>query len=473
MTNGKQVYNGIQSEVDRLDRAKFTIESELRKNQRDQQYTESKRLECLTVIAQVHVNALLDQGTTGHGEVKAVSMEIEGLIRKRNAAYKQVLSTIDEGRTALRLADEAVTSAESNFEAVRVKVYADLAQSSDVANKRALSDEADRTVFKADELVAEVTDEATEKLLPYRNSPIFQHLLARQFCTDTYQGSGLFARLDRWLAKKIDYTQAVHDFSVMNQLPALAAQKAQDARTAQSRANDEYKVLEQQARHRYNIDGAEKAVKDAKAQRELCRERIGLDQRAMVDYTSKTDPMMATINKRVRDLMGQFSIDTLDRLTRATVDDADELALRQYRELSNELPGLMGREQELQRQLDQAAQDFRKVKTLRDRFSSQNYDSSNRKFDSDFDLNAVLTGYMLGQISQNDFDRNCERNSTVVRESSSYDYNGNSGNNGNNGFSGGSSFGGSDTKSNYSTPDSIGGGGGGSDSGSFSTGDSF
>jgi hypothetical protein len=471
MTNGKQVYNGIQSEVDRLDRTKFTIEGELRKNQRDQQYTESKRLECLTVIAQVHVNALLNQGATGHGEVKAVSMEIEGLIRKRNSAYKQVLSTIDEGRTALRQADEAVTSAESNFEAVRVKVYADLAQSPDVANKRALSDEADRTVFKADELVAEVTDEATEKLLPYRNSPIFQHLLARRYGTNTYQGSGLFARLDRWLAKKIDYTQAVHDFSVMNQLPALAAQKAQDARVAQSRANDEYKVLEQQARHRYNIDGAEKAVQESKAQRELCRERIALDQRAMVDYTSKTDPMMDTINKRVRDLMGQFSLDTLDRLTRATVDDADEHALRQYRELSNELPGLVEREQELQRQLDQAAQDFRKVKTLRDRFTSQNYDSSNRKFDSNFDLNAVLTGYMLGQISQNDFDRNCERNSNVVRETSSYSTNTNSG------FSNGGTFGGSETKSSWSTPDSIGGGGGGggggSDSGSFSTGDSF
>jgi hypothetical protein len=439
MASGKQIYSKIEQQVNHLDRVKSNIESELRKNQNAQQANQAKRIECMNTISTVHVDALLDGSKA---PVRAVNNEVDGLIKRRNEAYRDVLIEMDRSRTNLRLADGGVDQAQADFEAMRSRVYEDLAKSGDFIEKRRLMDEALKHAENCKAVALDIKDETTEKLVAYRNDPIFQYLMARRFGANDYVGKGLFRPLDAWLSKKIDYTQAKHDFDVMSQLPDLAQSKVEEARLAANRASDEYRVIEQQVRRNHRYDDFEKAVVTAKEKREECRNQIATHQKAIDAFQTKNDGIMDTIKKKVLDTMAQFSFATLDRLTKETGSRSDDLALHQYQELNEEAPRLAEQEREIQARLQKAAQDFKKVKTLRDSFSSNNYDSSRREFSSSFDIDRMMQGYLIGQFSINDFDRSCSSSSSITRESSVSYRNESSGwnNGGGNGGSGGSDF---------------------------------
>jgi len=456
MATGKQIYSKIEERVNQLDRAKSSIEGELRRNQHAQQANEAKRLECMSTIASIHVEALLDKTKN---PVRAVTSEVDSLVSRRDQAYQDVLLQMDRSRTALRLADVAVDQAQADFEAMRNRVYEDLAKSGDFREKRRRLDEANGYLDTCVQVAAEIHKEAAEKLVAYQTDPLFRHLLARRFGDADYLGKGLFRSLDGWLSKKIDYTQAKHDFDVLTQLPGLADAKVVDARLAVDRATDNYRVIEQQVRRQHRYDEVEKAVAQAKNKREDCRKQIAEHQKAIDDFQSKEDGIMGQITRKVRETMSQFSFATLDRLTKDTGSRADDLALRQYQQLNDEAPILAAQEREIQGRLQQAAQDFKKTKALRDSYASNGYDSSRREFPGSFDIDRLMAGYLVGHYSLTDFERTCASNSNVVQQTISHQSSNSSS------WSSGSGGG---TDSNFRVSDSI-----SSDGGSSSISDSF
>lgn len=413
MASGKQIYSKIEEQVNQLDRVKSTIESELRHNQRAQQTNEAKRLECMSTIAAVHVDALLDSAKT---PVRAVTGEVDALIGRRDKAYNEILQQMDRSRTELRLADSALEKAQADFEATRARVYETLAKSGDFIEKRRLVDEAEKQVSLCQTVFSEISAEAQAKLPAYRNSPFFQYLMGRQFGTTEYAGKSLFKRLDAWIGKKIDYTQAKHDFDILNQLPGLAETKLQEARLIRDRATDNYRIIEQQIRRSHRYEEAEKAIGAARDKRDACREQIAEHHRSIDAYQTKNDSIMGLIKTKVQQTLSQFSLATIDRLTKETGSRSDDLALHQYQQLVEDAPRLEEQEREIQARLQKAAQDFKKAKTLRDTFVSNNYDSSRREFDAGFNIDRLIAGYLIGQFSLNDFDRNCSSNSSIVHE---------------------------------------------------------
>ncbi|MDT8925361.1 hypothetical protein RBE51_21430 [Pseudomonas taiwanensis] len=455
MATGKQIYSKIEERVNQLDRAKSSIEAELRRNQHAQQANEAKRLECMSTIATIHVEALLDKTKN---PVRAVTSEVDSLVSRRDQAYQDVLLQMDRSRTALRLSDVAVDQAQADFEAMRIRVYEELARSGDFREKRRMMDEANACVDTCVQVAAEIHKETAEKLVAYQADPLFRYLLARRYGNTDYLGKGLFRRLDGWVSKKIDYTQAKHDFDVLTQLPGLADAKVVEARLAVARATDNYRIIEQQVRHQHRYDEMEKAVTQAKAKREDCRKQIAEHQKAIDDFQSKEDSIMGQITRKVRDTMAQFSFATLDRLTKDTGSSADDLALRQYQQLNDEAPILAAQEREIQGRLQQAAQDFKKTKALRDSYASNGYDSSRREFPGSFDIDRLMAGYLVGHYSLDDFERTCASNSSVVQQTQSYQSNSSSI----------SSSSGTRSDNNFTVSDSISSGGG-----SISTSDSF
>ncbi|KAA5541028.1 hypothetical protein FYK55_19205 [Roseiconus nitratireducens] len=72
---------------------------------------------------------------------------------------------------------------------------------------------------RAEANLSEIEQDAARKLPSYKDSALFQYLKDRQFGTSEYEKRGFTRRMDRWLAKFIDYRKAKQGYDFLIKTP--------------------------------------------------------------------------------------------------------------------------------------------------------------------------------------------------------------------------------------------------------------
>ena len=114
-------------------------------------------------------------------------------------------------------------------------------------SKQALAAE---TELKKNELrIAEMREEVAEKLPAYEKSRMFQYLYRRGYGTADYKSRGLTKRLDRWVAKLVNYNKNRQSYNFLRVTPELMAAEVE-------RRRDDFTQLMEQ------IEAIEDAISD-------------------------------------------------------------------------------------------------------------------------------------------------------------------------------------------------------------------
>lgn len=464
---GNKVVGDIQRVVDQEDTKKSAIARQLHRNEQAQEEQRRIKFDSLAKMSDILLESKLDKNSGQN--VRMISADIEHLLAQREKHYGEIESTVEGDRQELKLAQEGHARAKQDLDQLKETIYAEIAGNPAIQDLRKRVEQARIIADSAESLTEAISDEARAKLQSYKQDVVFQHLVARKYGTDDYVGSGLYARLDGWLAGRVNFSQSRHDYNMLLALPAAAKGRESEVEKTHEQLQRELDAAIELVRSTHNLHGAERKLHAASEKLRLCQEHINRDQDAINSFLNKTDDMMRRVRQRAKEVLAQFSIPTLERLVNSTATGEDNLALDNYQQAVRREKQLQEEEQKLQAQLREAEESFRRAKRARDMFKNADYDRTDRRFESGFDMNSLMLGYMAGQLSLNDLSNRCSRDSSIVRESSPSVYGsmtGSSSSSSWDSFSSSDRFGGSSSSS--SSSDSF-----GSSSSSFSSSDSF
>lgn len=290
-----------------------------------------------------------------------------------------------------------------------------------------------------------VQKEVNAKLKDYEDNLFFKYLLDKGFLSSSYKSKGLFRLSDAWLATKIGYSDNFDNYNLLKGMVEISE-------SAFNSLNETF-----------SFNNAQIKSKIFKIEEEIGLIKVKKDYDSVVDNLSELnsgrDNIISEINAIENDqdtyydnavssfakILSQVTDDKLIKFanrTETTLDDqvANEMiSLRKYifRQRDNV--------KSLKDKLESLKADCDKLKKIRNKFIDEDYNSSNYRFDSNFEINKLLTGYMLGHVSSNQIFTSIASESTYVAPTySSYSSIGSSRiSGGSGGFSSTSSMGGS------------------------------
>ncbi len=98
---------------------------------------------------------------------------------------------------------------------------------------------AEAALERAEANLEEIENDAEKKLPAYRESSLFEYLRERGFGTDEYKKRGFTRRMDRMLAKYIDFNKAKQNYEFLINTPQQMRQIIEQDRTALNTVMDE------------------------------------------------------------------------------------------------------------------------------------------------------------------------------------------------------------------------------------------
>ena len=455
-TRGNDIKGKIQAYVDEADHTKSSAESNLHKVKRELESNMERRLVLMQTIADTQMEAMLN------GEnVRDLTGRLTQVLNQREADYQKLEQQMEEARARIKQAELEIATNGGMLNEKRDAAHKEMQGSPEIEALHQQQATLAEEIKRLSALLDDTQDECRSKLKAFDADPSFLHLINRRFGTDQYKGMGLTQLMDGWLAKRVDFQQSFHDYSILQQLPGMAEKRLEEKVQARNEIVDRAERLEREILQRYGVDEAVNRLSKAEARLKDRRRVIADLQNALNDIINGRDGKMQELKAQVGENLQRLSIPTLERLTKATKSDRDEKALEEYKALLERDERLKLQEQQLHIRLREASDTFRRAKQLRDNFVDKGYDSKNRTFRDSFDTNSFINGYIAGTLTQGDLDsqvRSCSTYSSPEesRPSASWSTSNSS----------------SSSSSNWSTGDTF-GSSSSSDSSSWSTSDNF
>jgi hypothetical protein len=272
-------------------------------------------------------------------------------------------------------------------------------------SQRAIAAEAE--LARNESRVGESRKEASDKLPAYKNSRMFQYLLDRGYGTPGYKKRGLTRRLDRWVARLVDFQRAKKSYNFLRVTPELMAAEVKRRRSEFDGLMEQVEAIER--RHSDEIgltQTLEQGVEVGKRRDALVskidteqKQRDEVEKQIAVLSSDKSDFYQQAVArmKRFLESLEESSLDSHARKTASRKDDA----------LVAELRRLGGQVDEARHEIVQMRETFalgqRRGADLSDlsrQFRASEFDSSRSVFKDGFDARPLLDALLRGQTSK-------------------------------------------------------------------------
>lgn len=368
----------------------------------------------LLSIGKVHLAEMIAR------RVQGCTPALHQLNQRRDVEIGLVEGAFREARErseSLRLRAEEADQVRFRALASLDETYAsnpDLKQAKREAQEASLRSDADRRASEA------ALSESWNKLSSYNSSAAFMHLLNRNFGTPEYVGSLLFAWGDRWLAGKIAFDEAKANYQYLQGLPEVAKEAANASLKAKEAANSKVARIKLELELASGVSAADKARDKAHADFEMGAAQMREFERRINEFSRLRDPQYAEMLERLKGILSGMSYEELRIFVTATPTTEDDVALQGLLSDRRTLQDLRAQEIELKSKVDQLEASYQQAKKLIRHFESQGYDAKRRIYNPGFDVDALMTGYVLGNLNQRMLDNMVLNSSTVEPEPQAY-----------------------------------------------------
>lgn len=411
---GKSVYSSIQLRVDgysgeakQAARQLSTIRGQITDLERSQEQQ-------LLTIGKSHLSEVIAK------RVQGFTQDLRTIFQQREAAFEVLLSAHREAieqSPSLRQAAESANQAfyrEQNLLNQAYEASTELKKARLDAQQATLRSDADRRSSEA------VLVESRQKLAAYTDSAEFMHLLERQFGTSHYSGSLLFAWGDRWLARQINFNEARLNYQQLQKLPdesKLAAKASLDAKAA---ALAKVKSIESEISRASGLSDADAACKRTHSAKEMNDTRATALEQKIGEFQRLRDSQYADMQSRMAGILKKMSYEDLRTFVTATPTSEDDIALEKLLSARQTLLRLRDEEASVQDEVNRLEAKHLQAKKLIRHFESEGFDGKRRVYDSSFDVDALMAGYIAGSISQSMIDNMVRNSSTIEPEPRAY-----------------------------------------------------
>ncbi len=251
--------------------------------------------------------------------------------------------------------------------------------------------------FKAD---------AKRKLQAYTSNELFMYLVGRNFGKPSYSHKGLIRNRDMNVAKLVKWEEHKKDYDCLIMMPKLMQAEIDKRQEGYRKVASEFNRIIKEIQDNYGltkvIKEEEKLIEDRKRilseieqKEEMCqkfsKERKELD-------STKGDYHQRAIQK-IKDFLKGDVITGLKKIAMETPDQRDDDLVDKISQIDLEVRSLKDNAKQTILSRDTVSQKLNDLNHILSRYRSNNYDGSRSYFDSSFNMDSLITGYLLGRTS--------------------------------------------------------------------------
>ncbi len=266
---------------------------------------------------------------------------------------------------------------------------------------------AERELERNEQRVAEIQQEASEKLPAFDNNRLFRYLYDLGFGTPEYKKKGLTRQMDRWIAKMVDYARSRRSYDFLRVTPELMAAEV-------LRRREQFNVLMEQ------IEAIEDALADEVGLTEVLRQGQELgaqrDQRVAdlarleEEYTNHHQELLGLEGsqnefyhqgvQQMKDFLAEMEHSWLEHQSRTTPDRQDDELVAEISWINEQLDEARRDSNHLTQQRRTHDERAEGLQDLMHRFRRADFDSRRSFFSDNFDVERQLSSYVRGELSR-------------------------------------------------------------------------
>lgn len=276
---------------------------------------------------------------------------------------------------------------------------------------------AETELARNEQRVNESRREAGEKLPAYKKSRMFQYLLERGYGTPSYKKRGLTRRLDKWVAKLVDFHNAKQSYDFLRVTPEMMA-----AEVARRRAEFDglmEQVEQVQRKHSDAIgltDALERGV-EAGNLRDSLVAKINQEQRERDDIESELKDLAGDRNEfyqqavaRMKRFLSSVEESALDRHARSTASRQDDALVDEVRRLGQEIDDARHQASTLRENCSFGQHKLAELGDVLRSFRANEFDGARSVFRGGFDPRPSVNALLAGELSKQAFWSELRRN---------------------------------------------------------------
>ncbi|TWT33668.1 hypothetical protein KOR34_35010 [Posidoniimonas corsicana] len=317
----------------------------------------------------------LDRRATLEGSLDEATVELNDCVQRR-------------GELEQRLAD----------------ILADDQQFAD-ASDEAIAAEAE--LARNEQRVAESRQEASDKLPAYRRSRMFQYLLENGYGTQAYKKRGLVRRLDRWVARLVDFERSKRSYNFLCVTPELMAAEVERRRSEFDALMERVDAIERRHSDEIGLTAALEAGVAAGARRDALVANIQQEQHArdeaerlLEELNSDRSEFYARAVAKMKQFLETVQQSALEAHAAATPSPEDDRLAAELAALSGDLDQTQQQASDLRGSLGVRQRQMADLADLSRKFRESEFDSYRSVFSGGFDPRPHLESFLAGRTSK-------------------------------------------------------------------------
>jgi chromosome segregation ATPase len=373
--------------------------------------TVKERLDAIDELAR-HTLPNLDAPSVAQAWSEAQQLAIQVRLRRDDhiRRLENQLRSLEEQREDLERQLLSATDSLSQKLVTRDELAVKLEQLLSVDPQfKALTAEAGQLQLRIDRGEAnlkEIEADAREKLPAYENSSLFKYLHDRGFGTPQYEHRGFTRRMDRWVAKMIDYKRAKHGYEFLKTTPGRMGEKLGEWRVQLDTALKQIDELQQKKAAEIGLQAVQQAVTQIERSRDLLSvevdrvaDRVSESEQELGGVRDTTGKYYEEALKLLREFLAQQRAELLAARARQTQDPIDDQITARVAHEARELEDMQQEAAWAVQNVKQAEQIHRDLADLTRRFVGAGYHNPRSYFEDDFDVMGAIRSVAEGKQS--------------------------------------------------------------------------
>lgn len=382
------------------------------------------------------------------------SPDIQRSLAAAKAEAEQNLQKRTNAQSDLNAIEKKIRHQQSLINDEHQRISALLAADPSWQHLQAECAETSRALAEADELFSSLAREVSDKLPEYKADPVFGYLNNRNFGSAHYAHSGLIERLDRGLARLINFTEQKQQFDLLIVLQNTVEKGDPAILSAHESAHARFSNYEKSAYSSDTMQSLSIQLDAFEDQRDDLNADLQRLERALAAYEDGSDQHNASALDNALRYLSALSETQLISLAGQTESESDDEAIHAIIKAKAEIESAERELPQKENACRVANEAVRRAKSLCELVSNSQFSGSNYRYSDESSVDDFLRGFVLGNISTSQLEDNLRsERRTIPQQQSNYSspYSSQNNNNGPFGTSGG--FGGSGS---FSTTNSIG-----------------
>lgn len=272
-------------------------------------------------------------------------------------------------------------------------------------SKEALS--AEQELNRNEQRVTEIKTEAAEKLPSYEKNRLFKYLHERAYGTAEYKKTGMTEKLDRWVAKMIDYPRARRSYDFLRVTPELVTQEVTRRRDQFNGLMEQVEAIEDRYADEVGLTAVMREGQEIGNRRDRIVAAIANQQSLTDKHRQELGVLESSQNEyyqeavsRMKEFLSNLEDWRLENASRSTPEPEDDEIVAEIVRQGKELNDNKQEASQLTKEQQVWRERSGDLQSVLQEFHRGDFDSSRSLFPGNFSIETYLEEFVRGQMDR-------------------------------------------------------------------------